>query len=163
MATVPETPASEDVLAVAEHLCGRATTSGDQVPARHHGEVALELREMLPLVDDATFDEHMARIDVIAGHITALEVDEAGTEAHEAAALAAGLDPFDFPLRRPSRMSVEDEDLVAAEEFRSAVIEHWDLELRREVASLVAANNDPAQWRDDGYGASGVHPRRRTA
>lgn len=98
------------------------------LPPASHGEVALHLRELFPLVEDAVFDRHMARLDRAARFVSDAEVAEADDVVSYAdAAWDARLDPADFG-----------EDV---QEFRSAVIEHWDLALLHAVSDLVAADD----------------------
>ena len=93
-----------------------------------HGEVAIELRELFPLLEDAPFDQWMTSLDRAARFISSAETAEADdTAAYARAAWEAGLDASDF--------APDD-----AQTFRSAVIDHWDLVLLQRVADLVSAH-----------------------
>ncbi|HXH79717.1 hypothetical protein [Nocardioides sp.] len=126
-------PASHDDrfiegLRLASQLSARATVGDGVLPAATHGEVALELRELFPLVDDDVFDQHMSRLDRAARFVSTAEVAEADdVAAYADAAWEAGLDPADFA-----------EDV---HELRAEVIQHWDLALLDAVSELVAADD----------------------
>jgi hypothetical protein len=109
-------------------LSARATVGDGVLPPAAHGEVALDLRELFPLVEDAVFDQRMSRLDRAARFVSDAEVAEPDdVAAYADAAWEAGLDPADFA-----------EDVQG---FRGAVIEHWDLALLSAVSDLVAADD----------------------
>ncbi|MCW2835646.1 MAG: hypothetical protein JWN68_3599 [Nocardioides sp.] len=115
-------------LRLASRLSARATVGDGVLPPATHSEVALELRELLPVIDDDVFDQHMSRLDRAARFVSAAEVADADdVAAYADAAWGAGLDPADF---------AED-----AQELRTEVIQHWDLALLDAVSDLVAADD----------------------
>ena len=119
-------------VAVVEQLCGRALSDGTSTTPTPYGQVAIELRDLLPTVDDPAFDTAMSAIARAAWLVTVGETAEHDEDAFAEAAWAAGIDRIEFDL--------SDEGDA---EFRAAVIEHWDLEVRAQVADLVAAEVGP--------------------
>lgn len=103
--------------------------------------MALELRALLPLVDDDAFDAYLVRLDRIAGFISSAETaapDESDRFAD--AAWEAGIDFFDAPARNTDTHDHLDGVGAAhghVDTFREAVIAPWDVQLRREVDALV--------------------------
>lgn len=115
-------------LRLASRLSARATVGDGVLPPATHGEVALDLRELFPLVDDDVFDQHMSRLDQAARFVSTAEVAEADdVAAYADAAWEAGLDPADFA--------------ADVQELRAEVIQHWDLALLDAVSDLVAADD----------------------
>lgn len=113
---------------VAGRLAARATVTDGVLAPAAHGEVALELRHLLPLVDDGVFDQHLARLERAARLVTSAETAQAADlSAYASAAWDAGLDLADF----------EADDV---ETFRISVIEHWDQALLQVVIDLVDAD-----------------------
>lgn len=124
---------------VADQLCARALVGGGVQPAAGHGQVALELRHLLPNLDDAEFDAHLARLDRIAAHISSVETSDAeDPTGYLDAAAAAGLDLSDYPVAAEQADDGDAHTDVAA--FRSAVVEHWDTALLLAVAAIVNAD-----------------------
>ena len=112
---------------VAGRLAARATLGEGVLAPVAHGEVALELRHLLPLVDDLVVDEHLARLERAARFVTSAETAQgADPSLYASAAWDAGLDLAD----------------VAAdvEALRASVIEHWDQTLLQVVVDLVDAD-----------------------
>jgi hypothetical protein len=110
---VPETVVSAEVgrddrlvaaLALAQELCARADPAGNLLPAAHHGDVVLELRWLLPAMDQATFDGHLASIDRIAAFISVAEAADAG------AARAALIEDADRTLHDAVARLVDSEE-----------------------------------------------------
>jgi hypothetical protein len=136
-------PAKAAAYAAAERLCARVTASGDITQPARHADVALELREVVPLLDDALFDQHMAQIQRAATRVTEAETADADdTDRYADAAWGADLDVSDFPADPLD----DTQSVTDYEAFRAAVIQHWDIELRSAVADLLADNeeHDPA-------------------
>jgi hypothetical protein len=93
---------------------------------------------LLPWVEEAVFDRHLARLDRVARFISSAEAAESSdVNSYDDAAWEAGLDLSDFPAAAEQWSGGD--AYLDAETFRAAVIEYWDLELRREVADLFAA------------------------
>jgi hypothetical protein len=129
-------------LASAEKLCARATAHGGLTTPASAGEVALELRDLFPLVDDAVIDRHVAAVVRAAGHVSTVEAaDACDAESYADAAWEAGLDPADV-----GHLDGSGEELDGCAQFRTSVIEHWDLMLHAAVQRL--ASEDGA-WAPD--------------
>ncbi|MDH2413834.1 hypothetical protein [Nocardioides sp. CER19] len=112
--------------------------SGAPVPGANPGDVALRLHDLLPFLDDASFDRFMAKLQRDARFVTMAELAAAeNTVEYADAAWAAGLDASDFPNERYELGG----DVVDYEAFRSAVIEHWDLDLRADVDRMLEENS----------------------
>jgi hypothetical protein len=133
----PADPAAlvDAAVGVVEQLCGRALAGGGSTAPAPHGDVALELRDLVPTLDDSVFDRLFGAIARAAWLVTVGETADSDEVAFAEAAWAAGLDRADFALS----------DYGDAE-FRAAVVEHWDLELRIPVERLIASELgcDPA-------------------
>ncbi|MDH2413854.1 hypothetical protein [Nocardioides sp. CER19] len=80
----------------------------------------------------------MAKLQRDARFVTMAELAAAeNTVVYADAAWAAGLDASDFPNERYELGG----DVVDYEAFRSAVIEHWDLDLRADVDRMLEENS----------------------
>lgn len=120
-------------LRVVERRCVRRTCDGHLVGGAPHGEVALALRDLLAEVEDAEFDQCMAAVERACVHISTTEsAHPEDWEAYSVAAWEANIDPDDAFVP-----SAEPEDMWLL--HHRAVIQHWDLELRKAVEQLVCA------------------------
>jgi hypothetical protein len=126
-----------EAVRVASRLAARATLGHGVLAPSSHADVALELRDLFPLIEDDVFDHHLARLDRAARFVSSAETADADdTAAYDEAAWEAGLDPADFA--------------GDVEGFRDEVIEHWDLALLEAVADLVTADGSSSRFADRG-------------
>lgn len=130
--TPPRRPGRDELTVEAARLAGqlaaRATVDGGVVSPAPHGDVAIELRQLFPLLEDPDFDQSMGLLDRAARFISSAETADADdSAAYAEAAWEAGLDAADFG---PD----------GSHELRQRVIDHWDLALLRTVQELVVAH-----------------------
>jgi hypothetical protein len=126
------------VYEVTSSLCARLTSGGHIIEGASHHEVTSTLRDLLPFLDDAEVDRFMTKLGRAADFVSMTErVDPSALEDYSDAAVAAGLDPTDFP---PDPFELGD-DPDSHQAFHAAVIQYWDLALR-EVARQMLAEND---------------------
>lgn len=128
--------ASREAAKIAYGLCAREDARGALVPATPYAEVSFDMREQVPHLDDAAFDQHLGAIARAAQFVSsAEEAESTDTLAYAEAALEGRVEECDYPV--PSGEREQGGGSLDCDAYRAAVIEHWDQEIYAAVTRMV--------------------------